>query len=131
MVKVIKEDHDMLGRNRQKDRTPARHQPAGPWNLSLCAVLVVASIITFALGTVGCVNVKAPEQVYVERHRPVDASQVPPTSSHEEARQRLGEAYGEIRHLQARNNELERDRSKLRRELEDCRDGRKHSDHDD
>lgn len=73
-----------------------------------------------ALG--GCLNVKAPEQINVgtSRRPPVDASSVPPTRDHAEARQKLAEAYDEIQHLQRRIRDLESDKASCKRKLKDC-----------
>lgn len=81
-------------------------------------VMGAAAGVALAIGAFGCVSVKAPERIEVNRRERVDASQVPPTSSHEEARQRLAEAYAEIRHLRAKVADLEEDKAELRRELD-------------
>lgn len=86
------------------------------------ALLLLAVVGTAVIASAGCVNLKAPEQINVGtgRHEPVDASKVPPTSSHEEARQKLAEAYGEIQHLQSKVAGLERDKRELKAEREEC-----------
>jgi len=67
----------------------------------------------------GCVSVKAPERINYQSHAEVaDPSQVPPTESHEHARQKLAEAYSEIRYLRGKVRDLEDDK----RELKDERD---------
>jgi hypothetical protein len=78
---------------------------------------------------VGCVNVKAPERISVnDRPRRVDSSHVPPTRSHEEARQLLAEAYERNRYLEEKVARLEREND----ELEEERDAyRRRSDRDD
>jgi TolA-binding protein len=88
------------------------------WLVALVPVTVVA--MAFILS--GCVNLKAPEQINVGtgRHQPVDAGQVPPTKTHEEARQKLAEAYAEIRYLQSKVADLEKDKKELKAEREDC-----------
>ena len=69
-----------------------------------------------ALAT-GCVSLKAPEQVYVNgRPRVSDPSTVPPTSSHAEARQKLAEAYDEIRYLRRKVTDLKKDKHELKAE---------------
>jgi TolA-binding protein len=87
------------------------------WPGRRLAGLVVAA---FVLG--GCVNLKAPEQINVGtgRHEAVDASQVPATKTHEEARQKLAEAYEEIRHLQGKVAGLEKDKRELKADREEC-----------
>jgi hypothetical protein len=88
------------------------------WGIGLASAgLVVVSLL---MG--GCLNVKAPESISVDtgRRQPVDASQVPPTASHEEARQKLAEAYAEIRRLKDKVADLEKDKRELKAEREDC-----------
>ena len=77
--------------------------------LSLLAVLVT-----------GCVSIKAPENISVgDRPREIDSSRVPATRSHEEARQRLAEAYERNRYLEAKVDELEREKDELEDERDD------------
>jgi hypothetical protein len=65
----------------------------------------------------GCVSVKAPERINFQPHAEVaDPSQVPPTYSHEEAREKLAEAYAEIRYLRDKVSDLEEDKDELKRE---------------
>jgi hypothetical protein len=72
----------------------------------------------------GCVSLKAPDQVYFDGGRRVaDPAEVPPTSSHAEARQKLAEAYGEIRHLRGEVADLEEDKRELKAERDACRRG--------
>ena len=89
-----------------------------------CALALLAAVLGIAACLSGCTTVKAPERIdiNVERHQPVNAAQVPPTASHEEARQRLAEAYGEIRYLQAKVRDLEEDKAKLRRERDEYKE---------
>ena len=69
-----------------------------------------------ALAT-GCVSLKAPEQVYFNgRPRVSDPSTVPPTGSHAEARQKLAEAYDEIRYLRRKVTDLKEDKRELKTE---------------
>jgi predicted RNase H-like nuclease (RuvC/YqgF family) len=73
----------------------------------------------------GCLNVQTPREISVNtdvgtRER-VDTSSVPPTASHEEARQKLANAYAEIRSLRSDVASLERDKKDLKRERDDCR----------
>jgi outer membrane murein-binding lipoprotein Lpp len=86
------------------------------------AALIPAGVVATAFILSGCVNVKAPEEINVGtgRHQPVDASQVPPTKTHEEARQKLAEAYAEIRHLQSKVADLEKDKKELKAQREEC-----------
>lgn len=68
----------------------------------------------------GCVSVKAPERINVnDRPARVDSSRVPPTSSHEEARQLLADAYERNRYLEGKVERLERDKDELKRERDD------------
>ena len=86
------------------------------------AALIPAGVVAAAFILSGCVNVKAPEEINVGtgHHQPVDASQVPPTKTHEEARQKLAEAYAEIRHLQSKVADLEKDKKELKAQREEC-----------
>lgn len=75
----------------------------------------------------GCVSVKAPERINIgnsSRPEPVDASRIPPTSSHEHARQELAKAYQNIQYLERENQRLDRKAAEYKRERDDCRDGR-------
>jgi outer membrane murein-binding lipoprotein Lpp len=85
------------------------------------AALVPAGMVATAFFLSGCVNLKAPEEINIGsgRHQPVDASQVPPTKTHEEARQKLAEAYTEIRYLQSKVADLEKDKKELKAEREE------------
>jgi len=82
-------------------------------------VFALACTLSAVLLAAGCVSVKAPEQITIGGREPVDAREVPPTSSHEQARQELARAYAEIRRLQRRVQELEGDKREL--ELENRR----------
>ncbi len=80
-----------------------------------CVVLFAISVLL-----VGCVSVKAPESISIgDRPRRIDSSRVPPTQSHEEARQRLAEAYERNRHLEAKVADLERDKEELKKERDE------------
>ena len=64
------------------------------------------------LGTVGCLDVdaRAPD-IYLDGGPPperVNSSQVPPTSSHEEAQAELQKAYHQIRYLEDENRRLKK-----------------------
>ena len=78
------------------------------------------------LSVCGCLNVSTPREINVSSdvgtRQHVDTSSVPPTGSHEEARQRLADAYAEIRSLRSDVAKLERDKKELKRERDDCRD---------
>ena len=69
-------------------------------------IVLLGGLVSFA----GCVSLKAPEEVYIANYRPqrIDSSQAPPTNSHEEARQKLAEAYERNRFLEDRVQKLER-----------------------
>lgn len=90
---------------------------AGATGVALVAAVGLAGF----LGGLGCVNVKAPDEVHVGGggRRPVDASNVPPTRSHEEARQYLAEAYDEIRYYQDKVRRLEDDKRELKKEKDE------------
>ena len=75
----------------------------------------------------GCVSVKAPERIDIRngsRPEPVDTSRIPPTNSHEHARQELAKAYQNIQYLERENQRLERKAAEYKRERDDCREGR-------
>lgn len=84
-------------------------------------VLVCVGIVA----SVGCVSLEAPEQINVNQspgRAPIDTSRVPPTRSHEEARHRLAEAYQRIDYLEAKVRDLDHDKEKLKRELDEYED---------
>ena len=84
----------------------------------LAASFIVLFAISVLLG--GCVSLKAPESISVGDHpRRIDSSRVPPTQSHEEARQRLGEAYERNRYLEAKVADLEREKEELKKERDE------------
>jgi hypothetical protein len=73
--------------------------------VAMKTVLVIACSCAVACLTVGCVSVRAPENIDIgsgQRSRPadVDSSRVPPTGSHEEARAELTKAYQQIQYLE-------------------------------
>lgn len=85
----------------------------------LCVAGSALLFVTTSLFT-GCLNVKAPEQINVGTHpQRVDSSRVPPTRSHEEARQLLARAYERNRYLEAKASELKRDNKKLKQERDE------------
>lgn len=92
--------------------------------LLLTSGLVVVSLYSlFTMG--GCVSLKAPENVHIaNRNEPrrVDSRRVPLTSSHEDARQKLAEAYERNRYLEDKVQRLERDKRELKDELDDLKD---------
>lgn len=82
----------------------------------------LAGILVSLVVTSGCVSVKAPERIDMgrSRSRNVDTRTVPRTSSHEDARRKLGEAYAEIDYLRERNRKLEEDKRELKQDNDDC-----------
>ncbi len=72
----------------------------------------------------GCVSVKAPERIDIDRgrarRRPIDTRSIPSTSSHEDARRKLGEAHAEINDLRAKNRNLEKDKRELKQDVKEC-----------
>lgn len=88
------------------------------WGIGLGSAGLIAACLLMG----GCVNLKAPEEINIDtgRRQHVDASQAPPTQTHEEARQKLAEAYAEIRHLQGKVANLEKDKRELKAEKEEC-----------
>jgi hypothetical protein len=89
-------------------------------------LIVPACGLLFMLNTlVGCVNVKAPENIEIgsrRGHDPVDTSQVPENMSKEEARQKLAEAYERIKYLEGKVADLEKDKRELKKDKEELKD---------
>ena len=87
----------------------------------LLALLVVIAAFTITPGLVGCVNVQAPDVNVGSRpgRRQIDTSRLPPTRSHEEARQKLGEAYERIDYLEDKVGDLEKDKRKAKDERDE------------
>lgn len=86
----------------------------------LLATGLAALALTVLLA--GCVSVKAPETITVGSHpSKIDSSRVPPTRSHEEARQLLAEAYERNRYLEAKVAKLERDKEELKEERDEVK----------
>lgn len=86
-----------------------------------------ALVVVCVLGSApGCVSVRAPERINIGSNRPepVDSRRIPPTSSHEQARQELNKAYANIQHLESENQRLERKAAEYRQERDDCKEGR-------
>jgi predicted RNase H-like nuclease (RuvC/YqgF family) len=74
-----------------------------------CLATHLVGLLVGGLVGVGCVSVKAPDEVNVgvgNRYERVDPDHVPATRNHEEARRELRRAYAEIRRLRDRNDEL-------------------------
>jgi len=87
--------------------------------LSACLALLAAGVFAGS----ACVSVKAPERINIQPHPAVaDPSQVPPTASHEEARQRLAEAYAEIRYLRDKVYRLDNENERLEHERDRYKD---------
>jgi len=103
---------------------PAFKSSAGAMLVCLCAA------IAFAPGPFGCVQASADKPlVQIDlggEPEPIDASSVPPTSSHEEARQRLAEAYAHIRALQRQVQRLENKIDDLKKDLKEVKKERDH-----
>jgi hypothetical protein len=73
----------------------------------------------------GCLEVRAPESIQIGSGPPpqrIDSSQVPPTSTHEEARAELVKAYRQIRYLEGENARLRESRDKYKRKYKDIED---------
>ena len=86
--------------------------------------LVIASLCSALIST-GCVNLKAPDNVHIaNRHEPrrVDSSRAPSTRNHEDARQKLAEAYERNRYLEDKVRRLEEDKRELKDELDELKD---------
>lgn len=70
----------------------------------------------------GCLHVSAPDEINLSAGtspRRVDNRRVPTTKNHEEARQKLAEAYGRNRYLERRVEELEDEVRELEEEKEE------------
>ena len=94
-------------------------------------MMIAAGVLICSL-SLGCLNVGTPREISVNTdvntRQPVDASSVPPTATNEECRQKLAEAYSEIRYLRDKVDKLDRDKKDLKRdrdsykkERDDCR----------
>ena len=95
------------------------------------AIVLLGGLVSFA----GCVSIKAPEEVYIanrNRRERIDSSRVPPTNSHEEARQKLAEAYERNRFLEDKVQKLEREMRKLKADRDEYKEKyEREKDHDD
>ncbi len=83
---------------------------------------VGAVLLGVGLGVAGCVSVKAPEDINIGSRpgrEPIDTSRVPPTRSHEEARQKLAGAYERIDYLEAKIRDLEDDKEELKKKRDE------------
>ena len=81
-------------------------------------------VATISLLITGCLSIKAPERIEVgnsSRPEPVDSSRIPPTTSHEQARQELAKAYQNIQYLERENQRLDRKAADYKRERDECR----------
>ncbi len=85
-------------------------------------IITLVSVFVASLAMMGCVSVKAPERINVGRSRrgTTNTRSVPPTSSHDDARRRLADAYAEIDELRERNQRLERKERELKQDNDDC-----------
>ena len=87
---------------------------------SLRHSLLVIALILFLPA---CFSIKAPDEINIggggRRQKPVDASQVPKTNSHEEAKRVLEEAYEEIRYLNRKVEKLEDSKRKAKDERDE------------
>lgn len=71
----------------------------------------------------GCVNARAPENIYIGGSGPqpadVDSSRVPDTQTHEQARAELVKAYRQIRYLEHEHARCQRKLEKARERGDD------------
>ncbi len=76
----------------------------------------------------GCLSVKAPDEINIGSsrpgRRPIDTRRVPPTRTHEEARQKLAQAYDRIHYLEGEVRSLKKDLDDLEDDLEDMEEER-------
>lgn len=80
-------------------------------------MVLMAGCLVWSL--TGCVNVTAPEKIEMggrAEPEPVDSSRIPPTASHEEARQELEKAYRYVQHLERDNERWEEKAQRYKRE---------------
>ena len=94
--------------------------PLTPRVLALAVVALSISLV----GAAGCVNVRPPD-IQIGTGPPpedVDASRVPPTATHEEARAELEKAYRQLRYLEDRVRRLEADNRELEAERDEYED---------
>lgn len=92
---------------------------------AMLLLLVAAVALVAGAASFGCVQAKAPERIDIDvggGHDPIDTSRVPPTASHEEARQKLAEAYREIDRLRKEVDGLKKDKKELKAEREEYKD---------
>jgi len=85
-------------------------------------LFVMAVILVAGISLTGCINVKAPEEINVGSspgRQPIDTSRLPRTQSHEEARQKLAEAYQRIDYLEDKVRDLDKDKRELKDERDD------------
>jgi hypothetical protein len=87
------------------------------------SLLLVATALV-VLG--GCFSAKAPEKIDVrlgsDRPEPVDSSRVPNPQTMDEARAELRKAYANIQYLEGEVEDLEHDKAKYKRKLDECED---------
>ena len=80
--------------------------------------MLLGAVVIFS----GCLHVSAPDKVSLSANaspRRVDNRRVPATKSHEEARQKLAEAYGRNRYLERKVEDLEEEARELEKEKEE------------
>ena len=86
--------------------------------LRAAGFILLGTVVVFT----GCLHVSAPDKVSLSANaspRRVDNRRVPATKSHEEARQKLAEAYGRNRYLERKVEDLEDDVREIEKEKEE------------
>ena len=93
---------------------------------------LMAALVGLAGTSAGCLSVRMPERVEVgsSRPEPVDSSQIPETSTHQEARAELHKAYENIQYLERENQRLHEKADKYKRERDQYKDRLKKYEHD-
>ena len=80
-------------------------------------------VIGLVLFLPACLSIKAPDNISGDfsgwRNESFDASQVPKTNSHEEAKSELEKAYAQIRHLNRKVEKLEESKRKAKDERDE------------
>ncbi len=89
------------------------------------SLLLVTMLVLAGSALVGCVQVKAPETIQIGSGPPpedIDSAQVPPTTTHEQARAELTRAYRQIRWLESENERLRERGDRYKRKYKDLKD---------
>ena len=89
---------------------------------SVVSWLLAGSAVGLFLFQSSCLSVTAPREIHVGKsagRQRVDTQQIPATTSHSEARQKLRESYARIDYLEDQIRELREDNRELEEEAEE------------